>query len=97
MIVHGKSRPARADPDTPFVARVSEAAEEVYGTRPVISPTSGGSGPMDPFVRFLGIPIADVGVSYPGSLVHSPNENMRIDDFVKGVKHTARVLARMGE
>jgi acetylornithine deacetylase/succinyl-diaminopimelate desuccinylase-like protein len=96
MIVHGKSRAARVDPDAPFVQIVLDAAGEVYGTEPVVQPTSGGSGPMDPFVRLLNVPVANAGVGYPGTLVHSPNENMRISDFVKGVKHTARVMARMG-
>jgi acetylornithine deacetylase/succinyl-diaminopimelate desuccinylase-like protein len=96
LIRHGGSRAARVDPDDPFVQLVAEAAVEVYGKPARLSPTSGGSGPMDPFVRFLKVPIADAGVSYPGSLVHAPNENMRIVDFANGLKHTARVLARMG-
>jgi acetylornithine deacetylase/succinyl-diaminopimelate desuccinylase-like protein len=96
VIRHGGSRPARVDPNDPFVRLVADAAEEVYGVPARISPTSGGSGPMDPFVRFLKVPIAEAGVSYPGSLVHAPNENLRIGDLANGIKHTARVLARMG-
>jgi acetylornithine deacetylase/succinyl-diaminopimelate desuccinylase-like protein len=97
VIVHGGSRAARVDPDTPFVQMVASAAGEVYGVPAVIAPTSGGSGPMDPFVRILDVPIANAGIGYPGGLVHSPNEHMRIKDFVRGVKHTARVMARMGD
>jgi acetylornithine deacetylase/succinyl-diaminopimelate desuccinylase-like protein len=96
VIQHGGSRAARVDPDAPFVQTVIDTAREVYGKDPVVSPTSGGSGPMDPFVRLLNVPISNVGVGYPNTLVHSPNENMRISDFVKGVKQTARVLARVG-
>jgi acetylornithine deacetylase/succinyl-diaminopimelate desuccinylase-like protein len=97
VIQHGGSRAARVDPDAPFVQTVIETAREVYGKDAVVSPTSGGSGPMDPFVRLLNVPISNVGVGYPNTLVHSPNENMRISDFVRGVKHTARVLARVSE
>lgn len=97
VIQHGGSRAARVDPDAPFVQTVLETGREVYQTEPIVQPTSGGSGPMDPFVRLLNVPVANVGIGYPYTLVHSPNENMRISDFVKGVKHTARVLARMAE
>ncbi|HVB65800.1 MAG TPA: peptidase M20, partial [Nitrolancea sp.] len=62
-----------------------------------IHPTSGGSGPMDPFVRVLNVPIANVGIGYPDSGAHSPNEHIRIDDFIRGVKQTAHVFARMAE
>ncbi|HUZ03109.1 MAG TPA: M20/M25/M40 family metallo-hydrolase [Thermomicrobiaceae bacterium] len=93
VIQHGGSRAARVSPDDPFVRLVADAGQEVYGQPAVIYPTSGGSGPMDPFVRFLDVPIANVGIGYPDGLVHAPNEHIRIDDFVKGVKQTARVLA----
>ena len=96
VIQHGGSRAARVSPDDPFVALVAGAGREVYGRPAVIYPTSGGSGPMDPFVRYLGVPIANVGIGYPDGLVHAPNEHIRVDDFVKGVKQTARVLAGMG-
>ena len=96
VIQHNGSRAARVDPNSPFVQTVIETAREVYGKEPVVSPTSGGSGPMDPFVRLLNVPISNVGIGYSNTLVHSPNENMRIADFVKGVKQTARVMARMG-
>jgi acetylornithine deacetylase/succinyl-diaminopimelate desuccinylase-like protein len=95
LIMHGGSRAARVDPDAPFVQLVIDTARDVYGAEPVVAPTSGGSGPMDPFVRLLNVPISNAGVGYPHTLVHSPNENMRISDFVKGIKHTARVMAGM--
>ncbi|MBX6341516.1 MAG: M20/M25/M40 family metallo-hydrolase [Thermomicrobiaceae bacterium] len=97
VIVHGAYPAAKVDPDDPFVALVAEAGEEVYGKPAAIHPMSGGSGPMDPFVRFLQVPIANAGVGYPNSLAHAPNEHIRIDNFIQGVKHTARVFARMGE
>ena len=97
VIQHGGSRAARVDSDEPFVQMVIETAREVYGKEPVVSPTSGGSGPMDPFVRLLNVPISNVGIGYANTLVHSPNENMRISDFVKGAKQTARVMARVGQ
>lgn len=95
IIEHCGYPAARVDPDHPFVQLAAQAAREVYGKDPVIHPLSGGSGPMDPFVRVLRVPIANAGIGYPDSRAHAPNEHIRLSDFVAGVKHTARVMLRL--
>lgn len=97
VIQHGGYVAARVDPDDPFVKLVAETAWDVYDRPAAIHPTSGGSGPMDSFVRHLGIPVANVGIGYPDSGAHAPNEHVRIQDFVRGIRQTARVFLRMGE
>ncbi|MER3397849.1 MAG: peptidase M20, partial [Chloroflexota bacterium] len=82
------------DPDDPFVKLTVQAAKEVYGKDPVVQPLTGGSGPIYPFVKYLRVPVSNSGVGYPGSQVHAPNEHIRLNDFVLGTKHTARVLLR---
>ncbi len=57
----------------------------------------GASGPAYLFVHELGLPMATVGIAYPGSRIHAPNENVRLDLFEKGARHMARVLGRMAE
>ena len=76
---------------------MAETAWDVYDRPPVISPTSGGSGPMADFVDCLGVPIGNVGVGYPDSGTHAPNEHIRLSDFAAGSKQTARVVLRMQE
>lgn len=85
--------PGRSDPDDPFLQLVAAEAEGVYGRPGLIHPLSGGSGPIHPFIKTLGLPVATAGISYPGAQVHAPNENMVIDNFIDGVRHTARVIA----
>jgi acetylornithine deacetylase/succinyl-diaminopimelate desuccinylase-like protein len=93
----GSEPPARTDPKDPFLQMVVRSAEEVYGRPQLIVPMSGGSGPNYLFVQDLGLPVATVGVGYPGNQVHAPNENLVIDNFVSGVRHTARVLRQFAE
>ena len=93
----GGERPARTDPDDPFLQMVVRTAREVYGVPQLIQPMSGGSGPNHPFIHFLKLPVATAGVAYPGSSVHAPNENLIIDNFVAGVRHTARILVNFGK
>jgi acetylornithine deacetylase/succinyl-diaminopimelate desuccinylase-like protein len=93
----GGVHPARVDPDDPFVRLTIQAAEEVYGMSPTIEPIIGGSGPNYPFIHVLGLPVVSAGIGYPGGRAHSPNENIRIGDFVNGTRHTARILTRFAE
>lgn len=88
----GGERAAQTPWEDPFVQLTAEAAEEVYGQAPRVQPMIGGSGPMHPFREVLGVPIVSCGVGYPESLVHAPNENIRIDDFVLGTRHMARLV-----
>ncbi len=86
--------PARVDPDHPFLRHAAAALEEVYGSPAVIVVSSGGSGPLHPFVETLGVPMAMLGISYPGSRVHSPNEHIRWHDVHRGTYATVRTLER---
>ncbi len=87
-------RPARTPVDHPFVNVVREATRQVYGREPVLIPSMSGTGPLYPFVKTLGLPTADCGIRYPEDFAHAPDENIRLTDFVQGVKQVAAVLER---
>lgn len=93
----GGEEPARTDPDNPFVALVVEAARPVYGMPMQIVPMSGGSGPNHAFVHLLHLPVVSAGIGYPGSRGHAPNENIRLDLYLKGARHIARIIKEFGE
>jgi acetylornithine deacetylase/succinyl-diaminopimelate desuccinylase-like protein len=82
----------RTDPDDPLVKAVVAAAERVYAKPPVVIPTMAGSGPRYTLCGELGIPAAGAGTGYAGSRNHAPNENIRIADYVEGIKHMAVLL-----
>lgn len=92
----GGTRPAKTDPDHPFVKLTNRAAKSVYGQDMVTSPMIGGSGPSYLFIDLLNVPIVAAGVGYPGSRAHAPNEHIRLDDFVQGIRHTAYILEAFG-
>jgi acetylornithine deacetylase/succinyl-diaminopimelate desuccinylase-like protein len=87
----------RTDLDDPFLQLVVRSAEEVYGVPQLIDPMVGGSGPNHTFLHILQLPIATAGVGYPGSQSHAPNENLVIENFVNGTRHTARIIHEFGE
>lgn len=92
----GGQRPAKVDPDDPFVQLTIQAARDVYDTNMVVLPIIGGSGPLYPFVDILGVPVVSAGIGHPDSRVHAPNENIDLDYFVKGIRHTARIVEAFG-
>ncbi len=93
----GGEAPARTDPDDPFVDLVVKTAEPVYGMPMQKVPMIGGSGPNHVFIHHLNVPVATAGVGYPGTKAHAPNENIRLDLYLKGAKHIARILKAFSE
>lgn len=93
----GGEPPARTDPDDPFVRLVVVTAEPVYGMPMQVVPLVGGSGPSHPFIHYLNVPVVTAGVGYPGTQAHAPNENLRLDLYLKGAQHIARILEAFGK
>ncbi|HEY9282535.1 MAG TPA: M20/M25/M40 family metallo-hydrolase [Pyrinomonadaceae bacterium] len=90
---------AKASPKS-AVARASvESAAEVYGVAPVVYPLDPASGPVGAVcgVRHPPVPVASFGVGYAGSNPHGPDENVRVEDFLQGVKYFGRVVHRLAQ
>jgi acetylornithine deacetylase/succinyl-diaminopimelate desuccinylase-like protein len=79
------------------VKLVVGAAADVYGAPMQIVPMIGGSGPNHAFLEYLKLPVVTAGIGHPGSQAHAPNENVRLDLYLKGAKHIARILKAFGE
>ncbi len=93
----GGDAPARTDPDRPFIKLVVDAAKDIYDKPMSLVPMVGGSGPNHPFVHDLGLPVATAGLGYPDTRAHAPNENIRIDLYLKHARHMARVVREFGK
>lgn len=92
----GGEEPARTNPDDPFIRLVCDTAFEVYGKEMKLVPLSGGSGPNGPFVHDLGLPVATAGLGHPDGRSHAPNENIRLDLYLKHAQHVCRILLKLG-
>ena len=93
----GGEPPARSNPDDPFINIVVDTAKDVYGMPMQKVPMTGGSGPSYPFVHDLGLPVATAGLGYPDTRAHAPNENMRLDLYLKHAKHMLRVICELAK
>lgn len=64
-----------------------KCARTIYGSENVkLIPNFAGGGPMSLFGNLFNIPIVSLGVSYSGSNVHSPNENIRLKDLEQNIQ-----------
>ena len=87
-------RAACCDPDHPFVRVTIDTLRDVYAAEPLVAPLVGGTGPAAHVVNHLKMPFVSIGCSYPGGRKHAPDENIRLDDFVRGAGAIAEVLER---
>lgn len=65
----------------------------LFDAPPVMLRTAGGSIPISPFVTTLQLPAVSVGTVNPDNNQHSPNENLRVGDFLRGIQVMAAVLS----
>lgn len=86
----------RSDIEHPFVQTSLQAMREVYGQEPSLFPSSFGSGPMYPFAKHIGAPIAGLGIGYPGSRIHGPDEHIRLQDIHGGIATLKRLFELYG-
>ncbi|MDR5682581.1 MAG: M20/M25/M40 family metallo-hydrolase [Armatimonadota bacterium] len=92
----GLENPAKTPMDSEIARVVANAAREVYGREPIVYPLMAATGPMDVVCAQFGTPAVGAGIGYPGTNVHAPNENIRIRDYVDGIKHVALILELYG-
>ena len=92
IAVHSMYRSGYTRPGEAIVRATIDAAVKVYGKEPSLAPLSGGSGPMYYFTNIASTPMSGAGVGYYGSKAHAPNENIRVKDFVNGMKHIALAI-----
>jgi acetylornithine deacetylase/succinyl-diaminopimelate desuccinylase-like protein len=88
---------ARSDLNDPFMKTAIATARDVFGVEPVVEPSSGGSGPMHPFVQHIGVPCVCAGISNVKSFVHAPNENIVKAHFEKGFEFALEFFERVAK
>lgn len=66
---------------------------KTFGKEPVLKRTSGGSVPISPFVNTLNIPAVGVPTVNKDNNQHSPNENIKITNYIKGIETFIGILS----
>ncbi len=84
-----------SNPHSPYGKAAQQALEETFGNPPVLV-REGGSIPIIAEVsKVLGRDALFLGLDLPDARIHSPNENMRVEIFEKGISMASNMLRRM--
>ncbi len=86
-------RAFRTEFDTGIGHWLSDALAKAQGEEPIKIRTSGGSIPISPFVNKLNIPAVGVPTVQRDNNQHSPNENLRLGNYVNGIKTIYAILS----
>ncbi len=87
----------RSDMDAPAGQLARAGMRHLYGEEPILLRTSGGSVPISPFVETLGVPAAKVPTVNIDNNQHSPNENIRLGNFIEGIAILMSVMSQTPE
>lgn len=81
----------RTEPEAPESVEVTEALTRIWGTQPVLLRTMGGTVPIAPFIRELGLPSVSVPIVNFDNNQHGDNENLRLGNLWSGIVTLAAV------
>ncbi len=82
----------RTDFDSEVGLWLNKAMIKAFGKSPIRVRTAGGSIPISPFVNQLGIPAVAVPTVNRDNNQHSPNENIRVGNYIDGIKTMYSIL-----
>ncbi|WP_210483805.1 M20/M25/M40 family metallo-hydrolase [Microvirga antarctica] len=71
---------------------VIAAATRVYGELPIVN----GVSAEGTILRHVWIPCVLTGFANPGANLHAPDENIRVENYIKGIKYAAAIMEEFG-
>ena len=82
----------RTDPEAPPARMARAGMRYLFGEEPIVIVTMGGSIPIAPIIDALDLPAASVPTVNIDNNQHSPNENLRLGNFLEGIAILMSVL-----
>ena len=86
-----------SDPHSPFGKAAQRALEHTFGNPPVLVREGGSIPIVAEMSKLLNRDALFLGLDLPDARIHSPNENMRLDIFEKGITMAKTLLRYMGD
>jgi len=94
---YGKAKPVVVPTDSPALSVARAALEKGFGAKPVLMRGGGSIPVVETFQEKLGVAALLVGYGLPDDNLHSPNEKFSLEDFQRGIKTAAYLLAELGK
>ncbi|HEV7321125.1 MAG TPA: M20/M25/M40 family metallo-hydrolase [Ensifer sp.] len=96
LIVHdAEVLGVRSDPSHWAVKLGADLLEKWFGQPAILQPSSAASGLAHPFAHQLGATLFGAGITHHGAMLHSPDENILIDQFHQMIGFSADFFAAL--
>ncbi|MEW6577754.1 MAG: M20/M25/M40 family metallo-hydrolase [Chloroflexota bacterium] len=76
----------------PMAQAIIAAATKLYGQPPLVN----GVSAEGTILRHVWIPCVLTGFASAGANLHAPNENIRLDTYIQGIKYAATIMDEFG-
>ncbi|CAD2074926.1 N-formyl-4-amino-5-aminomethyl-2-methylpyrimidinedeformylase [Jeotgalicoccus aerolatus] len=93
----GAMRPSRTPAELEIVQVVTDAVGHAYGKVPLVQPSMPGSLPDYVWTEILNTPSIIMPYANFDQHNHSPNENLKVENFLNGIKCTCNLVKELGE
>ena len=93
----GAMHPSRTPSDLEIVQVVTDAVGESYGKMPLVQPSMPGSLPDYVWTDYLDTPSIIMPYANFDQHNHSPNENLKVENFFGGIKCTCNLVKTLGD
>jgi acetylornithine deacetylase/succinyl-diaminopimelate desuccinylase-like protein len=94
LIAREGTMPYRGRIDDPLVRAAQGVAEETFGQKALIIPSSGGTSPMWQVCGKRSLANVTLGMGHPNSGAHAPNEHVLLDNYWKAIRATVALYGR---
>jgi acetylornithine deacetylase/succinyl-diaminopimelate desuccinylase-like protein len=81
--------PVKTPPEAPVAGAIERAAARVFGAPPLVM----GLSAEGTILQHVPMPLVLTGFSNADCNLHAPNENIVIDDYIRGIKYAAAIYA----
>lgn len=75
-----------SDRDTPWIEAYAQAAETVWGKRPLFKREGGSVPVVGELQQYLGVDCVNTGFGLPSDNLHGPNEKLHLPTFKRGIQ-----------
>ena len=86
------SQAFRTSFDAPIGRMANSAMKRIFGEQVVTMRTTGGSQPIAAFIKTLNVDAISIRIPNPDNNIHSPNENLRLGNFLEGIQSCLAIL-----
>ena len=84
--------PYKISAKEPMAQAIIAAATRLYGVPPIVN----GVSAEGTILKHVWIPCVLTGFASAGANLHAPNENIRIDHYIQGIKYAATIMEEFG-